>query len=123
MAKDFAKQFYSSSRWQACRNEYIEKKHHLCENCLRKGIYTPGDIVHHKIEITPINIDNPEITLNHANLELLCRQCHLEKHDHHYSKWSKINKLRKEQRDQRRRFTIGKNGEIIGKDIPSLYGN
>ncbi len=118
MAKEFARKFYSSASWQACRNEYIEKKHHLCENCLKRGIYSPGEIVHHVIEVTPVNIDNPEITLNHNNLELLCRQCHLEIHDHHYSKWDKINKKRKEQRDQRRRFKISTNGEIFPQDIP-----
>lgn len=123
MAKEFAKKFYSSASWQACRNEYIEKKHHLCENCLKRGIYTPGEIVHHVIEVTPVNIDNPEITLNHNNLELLCRQCHLEIHDHHYSKWDKINKKRKEQRDQRRRFKISTTGEIIPQDIPPTIGN
>lgn len=36
----------------------------------------PGEIVHHKIELTPMNIDKPEITLNWDNLELVCRNCH-----------------------------------------------
>ena len=84
MAKAFAKKFYSSKAWQTCRNEYARDRHYLCENCLRKGIYKAGEIVHHKIEIDPININNPEITLNFNNLELLCRECHAEVHDDIY---------------------------------------
>ena len=53
MAKDFAKAFYSSKAWQDCRNSYAAKRLHLCERCLARGIYRPGDIVHHVIEITP----------------------------------------------------------------------
>ena len=52
---------------------------------MRKGIYTPGDIVHHKIEhVTPLTVDNPEVTLSFDNLELLCRQCHADEHGEMY---------------------------------------
>lgn len=70
----------------------------MCERCLRRGILTHGEIVHHKIELTPENIDDPGITLNWDNLELLCRFCHAEVHD---------------QRKNCRRFSIGPNGEVI----------
>lgn len=80
MAREFAKSFYSSKAWQDCRNEYAKRAHHLCEECLRKGIYTPGVIVHHIEELTPLNINNPEVALNYNNLELLCRSCHGEEH-------------------------------------------
>jgi len=80
MAKPFARKFYSSATWQACREEYAKSQRYLCEECLRRGIYRPGDIVHHKIELTPANIENPEITLSFDNLELLCRDCHAEAH-------------------------------------------
>lgn len=82
MAREFAKSFYSSKAWQDCRNEYAKRAHHLCEECLRKGIYTPGVIVHHIEELTPLNINNPEVALNYNNLELLCRSCHGEEHGH-----------------------------------------
>ena len=59
---------------------------------------THGEIVHHKIELTPENIDDPGITLNWDNLELLCRFCHSEVHD---------------VRKKSRRFSIGPNGEVI----------
>ena len=68
MAKEYAKAFYSSKRWQDCRNAYGKSKGWLCENCLRSGIYNPGEIVHHKIEISPVNINTPEIALAWDNL-------------------------------------------------------
>lgn len=98
MAKPFARQFYSSKAWQDCRNEYAKRRHYLCENCLRKGIYRPGEIVHHKIELDPINIENPEVALNFDNLELLCRECHAEKHT---------------EKSKGRRYVFGLEGEII----------
>ena len=80
MSKPFARKFYSSKAWQECRDEYAKSQRYLCEECLRRGIYRPGDIVHHKIELTPLNIENPEITLNFDNLKYLCRDCHAEAH-------------------------------------------
>ena len=78
--KEFAKQFYKGEAWQNCRAEYIQKVGGLCEDCLAKGIYKPGVIVHHIEHVTPKTIDNPEITLNHGNLRLVCRDCHAEEH-------------------------------------------
>lgn len=75
MAKDFAKQFYKSKAWQDCRQAYIIYRYGLCERCGR-----PGDIVHHKIHLNPSNINDPSITLNFDNLELLCQDCHNRAH-------------------------------------------
>lgn len=52
----------------------------LCERCLARGLITPGDEVHHREKITPENIDDTGVTLNFANLELLCKACHLAEH-------------------------------------------
>lgn len=98
MAREFARKFYSSKQWQDCRNGYAAYRGHLCENCLRKGIYKPGEIVHHKIELDPINIEKPEIALSWDNLKLVCRECHAEEHD---------------KRMKGRRYDIGDNGEVI----------
>ena len=103
MAKPFAKAFYSSRTWQVCRDNYAAKRGWLCERCLERGVLSYGEIVHHKIELTPDNINNVAITLNFNNLELLCRQCHAEAHD---------NRLK------HRRYIIGPNGEIIVEDPP-----
>ena len=80
MAKDFSSQFYKSKVWQNTRAGYIRSVGGLCENCLRSGIYKAGEIVHHKQELTPENINNPEIALSWDNLELLCRDCHAKTH-------------------------------------------
>jgi 5-methylcytosine-specific restriction endonuclease McrA len=50
------------------------------------GVLTPGEIVHHKTHITPDNINNKNVTLSFANLELLCRKCHAEEHPEIYGK-------------------------------------
>lgn len=80
--KDFAKRFYKSKQWQQCRASYIKSVGGLCEKCLAQGRYTPATMVHHRIEITPNNINNPDITLNWNNLQALCRDCHAEIHTH-----------------------------------------
>jgi 5-methylcytosine-specific restriction endonuclease McrA len=54
--------------------------HHLCEDCLAAGRYTPAEIVHHRIELTPENISNPAITMDFSNLKAVCRECHLKEH-------------------------------------------
>lgn len=81
MAREFARAFYSSKAWQDCRNSYAKSVGGLCEICLAKGIYKPGEIVHHKIHITPENINRPEIVLAWDNLQLVCRDCHSIIHD------------------------------------------
>lgn len=79
--KPFAEKFYKSKAWQQCRYGYIQSVHGLCERCLKKGIYKPGKIVHHKTTLTPANINNPEIALNWERLEYCCQDCHnLEHH-------------------------------------------
>jgi len=78
--KEYAEAFYKSTEWKNCRKEYVKSVGGLCENCLKKGVYKPAIIVHHIEHITPQNIDNPEITLNYANLLAVCRDCHGELH-------------------------------------------
>lgn len=47
---------------------------------MAEGKITPGEIVHHKIHLTPSNITNPEIALSFDNLILVCRECHAIEH-------------------------------------------
>lgn len=72
--KPFAKKFYKSLAWKKCRATYIPKVFGLCEHCDE-----PGYIVDHIVEITPENINDPNITLNHENLQYLCLPCHNKK--------------------------------------------
>ena len=78
--KPWATSFYESKQWQDCRNSYAASVGNLCERCQKKGLVKPGEIVHHKTELTPANIKDPMIALNWNNLELVCRECHLELH-------------------------------------------
>lgn len=40
----------------------------------------PGEIVHHKVHLTPDSINDPTVALSWDNLELLCRTCHAKAH-------------------------------------------
>ena len=78
--EDAHKDFYRTNEWKQCRAAYLKKVNGLCERCLKMGLITPAEIVHHKKYISMANLSNPEITLNHANLEALCRRHHAEEH-------------------------------------------
>ena len=78
--------FYNSSKWRKLAKAYAESKGYICEVCRNK--YAKSTIVpfykqfhvHHKIELTTENIDNPDIALNWDNLEALCQDCHNKEH-------------------------------------------
>jgi 5-methylcytosine-specific restriction endonuclease McrA len=78
--QDYAREFYSSKAWKRCRDGYRSAVGGLCERCLANGRISPAEIIHHKIHITPANINDPSITLSFDNLEALCRKCHGEAH-------------------------------------------
>lgn len=86
LMKPFAKAFYKSKQWQSCRKSYINKRialdGGLCEKCRQE----PGYIVHHKVTLTPENINNPEITLNHQLLQYDCKTCHDREEQHAFVK-------------------------------------
>lgn len=79
MAKDFSKQFYHSKSWIKCRAAFIAERINtdggMCEHCKERL----GYIVDHKEELTPSNIDNPDISLNQNNFQYLCLECHNKK--------------------------------------------
>lgn len=97
--KDFARAFYSSTAWKRTREAYAKTRQNLCEICLSKGLIKPGEIVHHKIILTPENINHPEVTLNYDNLQLVCRDCHAAIHD-----------------QRKRRYKIDEMGRVIIKE-------
>ena len=53
----------------------------ICERCGKAN----SKQVHHKIYINEKNINNPTITLDFNNLELLCDSCHQREHKEKYS--------------------------------------
>ena len=89
MAKEFAKRFYKSKDWQRCRASYIQQRvmmdGGLCEVCHK----VPGYIVHHKIPLTPSNINDTCISLSHDNLQYDCKYCHDREDEHALVKQSK----------------------------------
>ena len=80
VVKEFAREFYQSPAWKACRKAYAKSRRGLCERCLERGIVRPGVIVHHVVHITPENIGDPNVVLDWRNLQLVCRDCHAELH-------------------------------------------
>lgn len=78
--KEFAKAFYKSKVWQNTRDAYASSVGWLCEDCMTKGLYKAGEIVHHKQALTPENINDPSVTLAWGNLKLVCRNCHAKEH-------------------------------------------
>ena len=75
-----AGRLYRSAAWARCRTAYAKSVGGLCERCLARGLVSPGEEVHHKIKLTPENVDDPRIALNWENLELLCKACHIAEH-------------------------------------------
>lgn len=67
--------FYKSKAWRQCRHAFFASRHGLCERCQGSG-----KIVHHKVYLTPDNINDPDVSLNWDNLELLCHDCHNKEH-------------------------------------------
>ena len=97
--REFAKAFYQSQAWKETRKAYAASVGGLCERCRSRGLIVPAQIVHHKIHLTPDNINDPNITLDWSNLEALCRDCHGEMH-----------------KKVKRRYTINENGEVTARE-------
>lgn len=80
MAHDYARPFYDSKAWQDCKVSFIANRiaidGGMCQVCHEQV----GYIVHHKIEITPENINDNSVTLNHNNLLYVCHECHNKIH-------------------------------------------
>lgn len=74
--QEFAKKFYKSKQWRRCRESFLESKSWRCNRCYDN----PASIAHHRIYLTPQNINDPNISLSWNNLEALCQNCHNEEH-------------------------------------------
>ena len=72
--------FYTTKAWRRCREAVLAEHGGLCELCLSKGLIEPAVHVHHKVHLTPENINDPRITLDASNLMALCEECHAEQH-------------------------------------------
>ena len=81
MAREFSKAFYKSTEWKKARDYIFKRDNGLCQDCLKKSKLVPGKEVHHIEFLTPLNITDPDVTLNESNLILLCKECHHNRHN------------------------------------------
>lgn len=89
MAKEWAKTFYNSVLWKQVREAVLKRDRYMCQSY---GCHNIAEEVHHKIELTPENINDPSITVNMDNLISLCSTCHkaITKAEHKKQKASSI---------------------------------
>lgn len=80
--KEFAREFYKSKAWKACRKSFIAYRQGMdggmCQRCGERA----GYIVHHREYITRQNCSDPTVLLCWDNLEYLCKRCHDKEHDY-----------------------------------------
>lgn len=107
MSREFARAFYHSKAWKTTRDAYMRAGRGLCEPCLAAGKYVQAEIVHHKVHLTPENVDDPEITLNENNLERVCRDCHARAHPEVYGL----------DEEQPLRVGFDENGNVVRRDV------
>ena len=98
--RDWYVKFIKTFAWEKTSESYMTSVNGLCEECKRNGRLTPAVEVHHKIKLTPINVNDPEISLNWENLEALCKDCHLNKHR------------------KKKRWSVDECGNVLLKDPP-----
>lgn len=67
--------------------------------CAAKGLITPGEIVHHKIELNEDNVNDPSVALNPDNMMLVCFDCHNKIHF-----------------KSEKRYSIGQDGSVLARD-------
>ena len=91
--------FYSSQAWKNLREYIIKERGGLCEMCLKNGVYRAATLVHHIKPVTAANVNDPEITLNPANLMAICETCHAAIHSS-------------------KRYTITEDGRVVMIDSP-----
>ena len=76
MSKAQRQKFYASKAWENKREERLKIDNYECQECKRKGKYTPARAVHHKKHLEYY----PELALDIDNLESLCDACHNKEH-------------------------------------------
>ncbi|MDR2531471.1 MAG: HNH endonuclease [Oscillospiraceae bacterium] len=74
--REWAAHIYKSKQWRyEVRPYIIDRDNGLCVRCGE-----PGNIVHHIIHLTPLNVNDPLIAFGEGNLELTCSKCHGSEH-------------------------------------------
>ena len=99
------KEFYHSKAWRKVREVALKRDNYLCCRCDR-----PGEHVHHKIRLTPENVNDPAISLNLDNLETLCHACHDQEHAREHGRGRIV--------EEENPYTFDENGYCIPKNPP-----
>lgn len=60
-------------QWYKTKEAVLKRDKHLCQNCLRQGIFTLGDEVDHIVNKAEGGSDKM------SNLETICKKCHKQK--------------------------------------------
>ena len=68
-------EFYHSRAWKRLSRAFLLSRNYICERCRK-----PAEIAHHKKYLTAANVLDPDVSLNPANLEALCMECHNAEH-------------------------------------------
>ena len=66
---------YQNKHWRKLRDTYL-KEHPVCEECLKKGVVTAADDVHHIKSPFRGGEINYNLLLDYHNLESVCKECH-----------------------------------------------
>ena len=77
-----ASDYYNTPAWKRLRETYISL-HPICEECLRHGIVTPAEHVHHRYFWDSFNTEELkwEKFLDEKNLCSCCQKCHYAFHN------------------------------------------
>lgn len=109
VAQGWATAFYHSPAWLKNRANYLKRPLDtplgtippgMCERCFEMGELVPAKVVHHKVHLTPANIDDPHVALNYDNFQRLCQDCHAFVHSDRTES----------------RVTFDENGNIVAPD-------
>lgn len=68
-------EFYHSRAWKRLSRAFLLSRNYICERCGK-----PAEIAHHRKYLTAANVLDPDVSLNPANLEALCTECHNAEH-------------------------------------------
>ncbi|NLI35650.1 MAG: HNH endonuclease [Bacteroidales bacterium] len=76
------RKIYNSERWQRLRTWKLANNP-LCEMCLKKGIITPTEDIHHIVSFmtTTDRLERYRLAYDMDNLMSLCKRCHQELHN------------------------------------------
>nr|WP_241960069.1 HNH endonuclease signature motif containing protein [Staphylococcus xylosus] len=70
------KELYKGKDWSKLRVMALNRDNHLCQMCIRKGVFTPADLVHHIIYVK----SDFSKALDLDNLMCVCSKCHNKIH-------------------------------------------